>query len=111
VRNVDHDGKRFLLAQQNRVVRDPTPRLTPREHQVVACAAMGHSNKLIAYDLGISPGSVSVLLSRASTKLGVSDRGAMIQAFRNRTEADESGAATGEPVRTRQVGSKATGRT
>jgi DNA-binding CsgD family transcriptional regulator len=78
----DHDGKRFLLAQDNRVATAPRQHLTEREHQVVACAAMGHSNKLIAYDLGLSPGTVAVILSRAAKKLGVSSRPALIRAFR-----------------------------
>ena len=83
---VDHDGKRFLLAQANRVPVTGRPQLTERELQVVACAAMGHSNKLIAYDLGLSTGTVSVLLSRASKKLGVSGRVALIRAFRERVQ-------------------------
>ncbi len=78
----DHDGKRFLLAQENRIPGQLRSRaLTPREEQVVACAAMGHSNKLIAYDLGLSTGTVSVLLGRAARKLGVSGRVALVRAF------------------------------
>ena len=80
----DHDGKRFLLAQENRVPSRTKRMLTKREEQVVACAAMGHGNKLIAYDLGISPGSVAVLLGRAARKLGVSGRVGLVQAFRER---------------------------
>jgi DNA-binding NarL/FixJ family response regulator len=79
----DHDGKRFLVAHENAVSQERTRKLSAREHQVVACAAMGHSNKLIAYDLGISTGTVAVLLSRAATKLGVSNRTALIGAFRS----------------------------
>ncbi|MBS2011518.1 MAG: helix-turn-helix transcriptional regulator [Deltaproteobacteria bacterium] len=79
---VDHDGKRFLLAQENRVPVAGRRALTDRERQVVACAAMGHTNKLIAYDLGLSTGTVSVLLLRAAEKLGVSGRVALIRAFR-----------------------------
>lgn len=78
----DHDGKRFLLAQENRIPSRPMDMLTPREEQVVACAAMGHSNKLIAYDLGISTGSVAVLLGRAARKVGVSGRVALVRAFK-----------------------------
>jgi DNA-binding CsgD family transcriptional regulator len=79
---LDHDGKRFLLAQDNRIVGEEPKALTAREQQVVACAAMGHSNKLIAYDLGLSTGTVSVILGRAAKKLGVSGRVALIRAFR-----------------------------
>ncbi len=88
---LDHDGKRFLLAQSNLVAVSDRKPLTEREQQVVACAAMGHSNKLIAYDLGLSPGTVSVILMRAAKKLGVSGRVALIRAFR------ESQLAKGAP--------------
>ena len=80
---VDHDGKRFLLAQNNPIPRAERAALTKREQQIVACAAMGHSNKLIAYDLGLSVGTVSVVLARAAKKLGVSGRVALIRAFRD----------------------------
>jgi DNA-binding CsgD family transcriptional regulator len=83
---VDHDGKRFLLVEENRVPVAGRRALTERERQVVACAAMGHSNKLIAYDLGLSTGTVSVVLSRAAQKLGVSGRVALIRAFRELAE-------------------------
>lgn len=79
----DHDGKRFLLAQSHAVPVAGRKALTKREREVVACAAMGHSNKLIAYDLGLSTGTVSVLLTRAAKKLGVSGRVALIRAFRD----------------------------
>jgi DNA-binding CsgD family transcriptional regulator len=79
----DHDGKRFLLAQANAVPVAGRKALTRREREVVACAAMGHSNKLIAYDLGLSTGTVAVLLTRAAKKLGVSGRVALIRAFRD----------------------------
>lgn len=78
----DHDGKRFLLAQENRIPAAAPKPLSEREKQVVACAAMGHSNKLIAYDLGLSTGTVSVLLGRAAAKLGVADRVGVIRAYR-----------------------------
>lgn len=91
---IDHDGKRFVLAHDNRIAGPVDLRpLTDREHQVVACAAMGHSNKLIAYDLGLSTGTVSVLLARAAAKLGVSGRVALIRAFRDSMESrDEANA-------------------
>jgi DNA-binding CsgD family transcriptional regulator len=78
----DHDGKRFLLAQENQIPGPTNRALTRREEQVVACAAMGHSNKLIAYDLGLSTGTVAVLLGRAARKLGVSGRVSLVRAFR-----------------------------
>jgi DNA-binding CsgD family transcriptional regulator len=48
--------------------------LTRRERQVVGSAVLGKSNKLIAYDLRLSPGTVAVILSRAMSKLGVPSR-------------------------------------
>jgi len=78
----DHDGKRFLLAHDNQIRVTRHRSLTERERQVVACAAMSHSNKLIAYDLGLSTGTVAVILGRAAKKLGVSGRVALIRAFR-----------------------------
>lgn len=83
---VDHDGKRFILAQDNHVPLTVQKSLTKREEQAVAFAAMGHSNKLIAYDLGLSVGTVAVLLSRAAKKLGVRGRIALIRAFREQAE-------------------------
>jgi DNA-binding CsgD family transcriptional regulator len=41
---------------------------------VLAYAAMGHSNKEIAYELGITHSTVKVLLFRARLKLRVSSR-------------------------------------
>lgn len=93
----DHDGKRFLLAQENRVpvaTTATTKSLSERERQVVACAAMGHSNKLIAYDLGLSTGTVSVLLARAAKKLGVTDRVALIRVFRESLAKEEAAPAS-----------------
>jgi len=78
----DHDGKRFLLAHENCIPGRSKQTLSHREEQVVACAAMGHSNKLIAYDLGLSTGSVAVLLGRAARKFGVSGRVALVRAFK-----------------------------
>jgi len=90
---IDHDGKRFLLAYDNPVEAAPRQGLTARERQVVACAAMGHTNKLIAYDLGLSTGSVSAILSRAAKKLGVSSRVALIRAYRDLAASTPGGHA------------------
>ena len=43
---------------------------------------MGHSNKRIAAELGISLSTVASHLSKASAKLGVRSRVELIQAFR-----------------------------
>jgi DNA-binding CsgD family transcriptional regulator len=79
----ESDGKRYVVAREN----EPQPRglggLSMRERQVVAYAALGHDNKVIAYDLGIAHSTVRVLLSRAASKLGVSSRQDLIHAYRS----------------------------
>lgn len=67
----DRDGRRFLVARENAPAADPAPSLSRREQQVLDLLALGHSNKVIAYDLGISISSVATHLRRAATKLGV----------------------------------------
>jgi DNA-binding CsgD family transcriptional regulator len=74
---VDHfesDGKRWLLARRNDVAGVGKAALSPRELQAVAFAALGHNNKLIAYEMGITAETVRVLLHRAGRKLGARDR-------------------------------------
>jgi DNA-binding CsgD family transcriptional regulator len=44
--------------------------LTDRERQVFTYAAMGQSNKLIAYSLGLAVSTVAAHLERARRKLG-----------------------------------------
>jgi two-component system response regulator FixJ len=56
-------------------------RLTGRERQVVAFASLGHTNKVIAYELGISPYTVGVFLYRAARKLRVASRKELLAAF------------------------------
>jgi len=70
----DSDGRRFVVAAKNAPRLTRPLCLTRRERQVVSLAAAGHSNKLIAYDLGISVGAVAATLSRAMQKLGVRSR-------------------------------------
>lgn len=81
---VDHfeaNGKRYVVARENKPEPPGAAALTLRERQVVAYAALGHDNKVIAYDLGIAHSTVRVLLARAAAKFGVGDREQLIQAF------------------------------
>jgi DNA-binding CsgD family transcriptional regulator len=79
----EHDGRRYLLAREN----EPTARgpqvLSPRERQVAALMAMGHSSKLIAYELGIAYSTVRVMLVNAQKKLGVSSQEELRRAFQS----------------------------
>ncbi len=75
------DGRRFVVAHPN-APNAPDPRgLTERERQVAGYVALGHSNKLIAYELGISASTVGVLASRAAAKLGVKSRASLAAAL------------------------------
>ena len=70
----DSDERRYVLAVPNPpAVTDPRG-LTERENQVVGAAVLGHSNKMIAYRLGLSTSRVSTLLRSAMRKLGFRTR-------------------------------------
>jgi DNA-binding NarL/FixJ family response regulator len=77
----DTDGRRYLVARENSPHAPGPEVLTVRERQVVAFAALGHSNKLIAYELGIAHSTVRVLIARAAAKLGVASREEVICRF------------------------------
>jgi DNA-binding CsgD family transcriptional regulator len=78
----DSDGRRFVLGVPNQLqVADPRG-LSEREYQVVAYAAAGQTNKMIGYNLGLSKGRVSTLLSSATRKLGAQNRAQLIKMFR-----------------------------
>ncbi len=63
--------------------------LTEREHQVATYAITGQTNKLIAYQLGLSKGRVSTLMSSAMRKLGVQTRAQLVKKLRDfRTVTD-----------------------
>ncbi len=51
-----------------------TVRLSPREQQLARLVTEGQQNKEIAYQLGITEGTVKVYMSHLFAKLGVSNR-------------------------------------
>lgn len=65
-----NDGRAHLdrLADQARAQLNG---LTPREHDVLNGLVEGQSNKVIAYDLGISPRTVEIHRANLMSKLGV----------------------------------------
>jgi DNA-binding CsgD family transcriptional regulator len=75
----DRDGRRYVIAQPNAPIVAADARLSSREAQVVACAALGHSNKLIAYELGLAPSTVAAHLARAAAKLGAATRADLVR--------------------------------
>ncbi len=78
----DSDGRRFVVAVENRPpTRALTTELSEREHQVLTQAHLGHSNKVIAYELGLAASTVRVLLHRAAVKLGATTREELLRKF------------------------------
>jgi DNA-binding CsgD family transcriptional regulator len=70
IEHFESDGKRYVLARRNAAVPSGLDALTARERQALGFAQLGHSNKLTAYEMGISASTVAVLLYRAAKKLG-----------------------------------------
>lgn len=56
----------------------PTVHLSPRETDVLACAALGETNAEIAAQLGLREGTVKAYLGTAMSKLGASTRHAAV---------------------------------
>jgi DNA-binding CsgD family transcriptional regulator len=79
VDQVDSDRRRFVLARRNDPgVRDPKA-LIAGERDVAAHVAMGHSNKYIAYLLGISASTVAGRVDSVRAKLGLRSRRELIE--------------------------------
>ncbi len=78
----DTDGRRFVLANPNPPrLKDPRG-LTERENQVCTYAALGETNKLISYRLGISQSKISSTLQSAMRKLGAQTRSQLVEKLR-----------------------------
>jgi DNA-binding NarL/FixJ family response regulator len=75
----DRDGSRHLLLRRNRPAERASVTLTVREASVIGYAVLGHSNKRMAYELGISQSAVSECLRRAFAKLGVGMRAGLME--------------------------------
>lgn len=71
----DREGRRYLVARR---AKQPRP-LSLRERQVLAHAALGRSNKEIAYTLGLAPSTVSSHLRRAMRRVGVGDIATLVR--------------------------------
>jgi len=80
----DRDGRRYLVAVPNEMAT-PDPRaLSVRERQALALHAFGYSGKLIAYQLGLAPSTVSQILRRARRKLGLRSLNDVFALFESR---------------------------
>jgi len=79
VDHVEADGRRLVLARRNAPdARDPAA-LSPRERDVLAYVAQGHSNKFVGYALGLSPATVASHLRAGLAKLRLRSRRAAIE--------------------------------
>jgi DNA-binding CsgD family transcriptional regulator len=77
----DHDGRRFVLAVDNRPKAE-TELLSRRERDVVRWALAGKSNKVIAYEMGVAHSTVRVLMARAAAKMGATSRSDLLTKMR-----------------------------
>jgi DNA-binding CsgD family transcriptional regulator len=80
---VERDGKRLVLARRNPLRGKDVAALTREERDVAWLASMGHSNKYIAYELGLTLPTVIRRLTCALRKLGVPTRRDLIRFFSN----------------------------
>jgi DNA-binding NarL/FixJ family response regulator len=77
----DSDGRRHVLARRNAPgVQDPKA-MTSRERAVVAFAAMGHQNKSIAHELGLSTSAVARIVDSACRKLALGSRAELVRNY------------------------------
>lgn len=81
------DGHEYRLMRRPMAAKSELARLTAREEEVLEYASEGHTNKSIAYTLGLSPSTVGVLLSRAAARLGAKSRDELLSIFADRKEA------------------------
>jgi DNA-binding CsgD family transcriptional regulator len=86
----ERDGRRYVVAYENQPSGAGPDALTAREKQVVGHALLGHHNKLIAYELGISHSTVRVLLARAAKRLRVNTRAELLAACARRETARQT---------------------
>jgi DNA-binding CsgD family transcriptional regulator len=71
----DSDGRRFVVAvESSPPTRAPRRELSERELDVMTQARLGHTDKEIAYELGLCVSTVRVLVHRATRKLGAATR-------------------------------------
>ncbi len=96
----DHDGRRFLIAHENEPESAGPRALTPREKQVVSLVAMGHTNKLIAYELGLTTDAIGRYLATAIRKLGLTSRVDVVRLHRAAWMSRAQGAKGTLPSRT-----------
>lgn len=81
----------MLLACRNDPAEAAPRALTSRERSVVSLAAVGHSLKHIAYELGIKVPTAASHLDTALRKLGVGSRAELSRLFASQLPVDDRG--------------------
>lgn len=79
----------------------PHALLTAREREIVVRAVMGHSNKLIAHEVGLAASTVAGHMAKAATKLGARSRVELIAVFLGREAPGGDEASSLTPLRHR----------
>jgi DNA-binding CsgD family transcriptional regulator len=75
----ERGGRCYLVARKNDPQLAEPRALLPRERQVLAYAQLGHSQKFIGFELGLSPSTVAGHLASGLRKLGLDDRTQLAQ--------------------------------
>jgi DNA-binding CsgD family transcriptional regulator len=78
VERFESDGRRYLVAKRNAPDLGRRLRLSEGEARVVKLSALGHSQKYVAYALGLSQPMVSAHLASAMLKLRVRSRAELL---------------------------------
>ena len=94
VDSVERDGKRMLLARKNPLAGADLLQLTPGESEVAWLVSLGHSNKYVAYELGLPLSTIISRLRAAFRKLRVTNRAGLIRKLGHRPP----GLAKGSPT-------------
>jgi DNA-binding CsgD family transcriptional regulator len=76
----ERDGRRYLVAKVNPAETTGMSQLTRQQAQIVELAARGYTNKLIAYEIGVSVATIVRALSAAARVLGTTSRVDLIRA-------------------------------
>lgn len=77
----DSDDRRYWVARRNEPAIADDRRLTRREGQVVGMAALGLSDEMVAYSLGLAEATVCTHLRRAMKKLGMQRRADLVALY------------------------------
>jgi DNA-binding CsgD family transcriptional regulator len=75
------NGKEYVVVRRDDLSSRRPSALSRRESEALALAVLGHSNKVIAYEMGASASTVGVLLHRAGRKLGSHTRAELLAGF------------------------------